>query len=283
VKPVKTFAIVPNESKDEQLKATKKIAETLMKAGVSVILEEQYKGKISDVAYFSRDEMLERADVCVVVGGDGTILDVAYKAAKFGVPIVGINYGNMGFLSTAERDDTEVFNKILDGKFEIDQRMMLCSKIKRNDSDYIEFLALNDVVVFRGQYSRMIRLQVEIDGIIAENYHADGIIVSTPTGSTAYSLSAGGAILDPTIDGIIITPICPHTTRARSLVVAGNRRITIRVIYKTRMDATVAVDGNEAHVMDDYDFVEITKSELTTNLIRLNEKNFFEVLKKKLG
>jgi len=141
---------------------------------------------------------------------------------------------------------------------------------------------LNDIVVFRGQYSRMIRINVEIDGVLAENYHADGIIISTPTGSTAYSLSAGGAILDPTVDGIIITSICPHTTRARSLVVAGDRRVTIRVPYRTRMDATVAADGNEAHVMGDYDFVEIVKSPLTTNLIRLEDKNFFEILRNKM-
>jgi len=280
---LQTFAIIPNIEKDEKLSATREIAETLASLGVSVVMEEQFSGKVDDAAYFSRDEMLERADVCVLVGGDGTILDVAYKAAKFGVPLVGINYGNMGFLSTAERDDADVFHKILDGKFAVDKRMMLSAKIIRNNVEHAEFLALNDVVVFRGQYSRMIRLQVEVDGVAAENYHADGIIISTPTGSTAYSLSAGGAILDPMVDGIIITPICPHTTRARSLVVAGNRRITVRVNYKTRMDATVAVDGNEAQIMDDNDFVEITKSELTTNLIRLNEKNFFEVLRKKLG
>ena len=279
---MKTFAIIPNEEKDIQLKATQEIVKCLTDMDVSVVMEEVFRNKIAAVSYFPRTEVLNRADICIVVGGDGTILDIASEAAIANVPLVGINYGNMGFLSQAERDDIHILRDIVDGRYEIDKRMMLEAKIMRNTNVFNSFQMLNDVVVFRGQYSRMINLNVEIDGILAESYHADGIIISTPTGSTAYSLSAGGAILDPTMDSIIITPICPHTTRSRSLVVAGNRRITVRVPYRTRMDATVAADGNEAHVMGDDDYVEITKSPFTTNLIRLNDKNFFEILRNKM-
>ena len=279
---MKTFAIVTNSDRDIGLEATRKIAETLIEMGVSVVMEERFEREIANVSYFSRNELLERADICVVIGGDGTILDIADIAAEFNVPLIGINYGDMGFLSQAERGDIHILNDVLDGNYDIDKRMMLEAKIMRNGEVFDSFHVLNDVVVFRGQYSRMIRLKVEIDGVLAESYHADGIIISTPTGSTAYSLSAGGAILDPTVDSIIITPICPHTTRTRSLVVAGNRRITVRVEYRTKMDATVAVDGNEGHIMGDDDFVEIVKSKYTTNLIRLSDKNFFEILRNKM-
>jgi len=279
---VKTFAVIPNTTIDTELSATHEIVESLIASGVSVAMESELKGKFGGVSCFSREELLKHADICVAIGGDGTILNIAPIAAKFGVPIIGMNYGNMGFLSQAERGDIHIFREILDGKYEIDKRMMLEAKIVRNGSEFKSFHTLNDVVVFRGEYSRMINLEVEIDGIFAESYHADGIIVSTPTGSTAYSLSAGGAILDSKVDGIIITPICPHTMRARSLVVAGERKVTIRVKYKTKMDATVAVDGNEGHNMGDDDFVEITKSPYTTNLIRLQDKNFFEILRSKI-
>lgn len=279
---MKTFAVIPNAGKDYELKATKQIVSTLTNMGISVVMEDAFVGQFVDVEYFPRSELLANAELCVVIGGDGTILNIAADAAAAKVPVVGINYGNLGFLSQAERDNVTILRDIVDQKFEIDERMMLQAKIMRNNIVFNDFHALNDIVVFRGEYSRMINLEVEIDGVLADSYHADGIIISTPTGSTAYSLSAGGAILDPNVDSIIITPICPHTTRARSLVVAGNRRIIIRVPYKTRMDATVAADGNEAHVMGDFDYVEITKSPLTTNLIRLNNKNFFEILRNKM-
>ncbi|MCL2838576.1 MAG: NAD(+)/NADH kinase [Oscillospiraceae bacterium] len=279
---MKTFAIIPNDGRDVELKATKEIAKFLTDMGVSVVMEEEFCGRVGGVSYFSRAEVLNRADICVIIGGDGTILNIAADAAVANVPLIGINYGNMGFLSQAERGDIHIFKDIVDGKYSIDQRMMLEAKIMRNGIEFKSFHVLNDVVVFRGEYSRMINLSVEIDGVLAESYPADGIIISTPTGSTAYSLSAGGAILDPKVAGIIITPICPHTIRARSLVVSSDRRITVRVTYRTKMDATVAADGNEAHSMEDLDFVEITKSPYTTNLIRLSDKNFFEILRNKM-
>jgi len=279
---LKTFAIIPNTAIDAELSATREVVKFLVNLGAQPIMDERFGGKIPGVEYLEFAETLTRADFCVVIGGDGTILNIASSAAIANLPIIGINYGNMGFLAAAERGEFRVLQDVLEGKYEIDKRMMLDSCVKRGGEIRKKLLTLNDVVVFRGQYSRMINLDVEVDGVLAESYRADGIIISAPTGSTAYSLSAGGAILDPTVDGIIITPICPHTTRARSLVVAGERKVSIQVNYKTKMDATVAVDGNEIHVMEDGDFVEVCKSSYTASLVRPSDRDFFDVLRKKM-
>ncbi len=253
---------------------------------VTVVLNEESAGRLGHPELgIPEGELAERAEVLVVFGGDGTILRAARQAAPRGVPILGVNLGGFGFL--AEVNDLEVgeaLARLLEGEYGLDERMMLRAQVVRDGRPAREFLALNDIVVTKSGYARLLRLRTEVNGEHLATHLADGLIVATPTGSTAYSLSAGGPIVHPAVDVIVLTPICAHTLNARAVVVSGSDTITIRVrpLGTPPSPPVLTVDGQEGVPLEADDEVRVERSPHRTRLIRLGRGGFYSRLRTKL-
>lgn len=281
---MKNIAIIPNELRDASLEETKKVIEILRGYGATVYIEQKFRITIgTNVEYGTLDEILKSADAAVVLGGDGTILNVAPRAAVYGVPIVGINLGKLGFLSQAEKGDYSIFECLFSGNYRVTSCMMLDATVVKQGVEGEKFLALNDVVATASGPSKMVTVSVAVDGTNIGSYAADGLIVATAVGSTAYSLSAGGAVLHPDLDAMIITPICPHTLKARSTVVRGDDEIWISPAEPYRSDMSILIDGEARGILANDEFIKITKSKYRTRLIKPTDKNFFDVLRNKLS
>jgi NAD+ kinase len=218
----------------------------------------------------------------VVFGGDGTMLSVARMVCEKEIPILGVNLGGLGFITEVQR--TEIFDameEILSGKSGFEDRLMLTACVHRHGEKIAEYTALNDVVINKGALARIIELETFIDRMYVTSFRADGLIVSTPTGSTAYSLSAGGPILDPTMDCIILTPICPHTLTNRPIVLPAD--VLIEITLKTPAeDVFLTLDGQVGFSLRQNDIVVVEKSPFKTRLLIPHERNSFQVLRKKL-
>lgn len=225
-----------------------------------------------------------RAAAVVVLGGDGTLLAAAKRFGPLGVPILGVNTGHLGFLTELEwPQELDLLGPLLDGDRVIDPRMMLSAAVIREGKEIGRFLALNDAVVTKGPLARIVRLHVSVGGKLFATYRADGLIAATPTGSTAYSLSAGGPIVSPNHDVILITPICPHSLAARSLVIAPDDEVTIRVDPGHSGTIMLTVDGQEGFDLRAGDEVRVRRAAEVAHLIRRPDFNFYDVLRRKLG
>jgi NAD+ kinase len=228
-----------------------------------------------------RQHIAKQADLLIVLGGDGTMLSGARLVEQRGIPILGVNMGGLGFLPEINFDDLpKALEKIFSGEFRLDARLMLAAQIRRADHIIGTYSALNDVVVSKGHLARMISTTVSVNDEFMTNMQSDGLIVSTPTGSTAYSLSTDGPILDPGVDALLITPICPHTLSHRPFLAPNTVSISIKLISQERAMATV--DGQEGEEILTGDIVEIRASEHRTQLIRFPGRSYFEVLRTKL-
>ena len=281
---MKKIALVPNELRDTGLVETKLVIDVLKSYGAEIYAEKGFASRLgSGIEYGTTENVLRDADAAVVLGGDGTILNIAPYAAVYGVPILGINLGNLGFLAQAEKGDYSVFESLFDGQYSVTSCMMLDATVVHKGVEGESFLALNDVVASAGGMSKMTNLSVAVNGTNIGSYSADGLIVATAVGSTAYSLSAGGAILLPDLDAMIITPICPHTLKARCTVVPGNDEIWISPAKPYRSEVSLLIDGESRGVLENDEFIKVTKSKYRTRLIKPNNKNFFDVLRQKLS
>lgn len=281
---MKNIAVIPNELRDVELKETQKVISVLAGLGANVFAEQKFRTKLSGAAeYGNAEQMLKYADAVVVLGGDGTILNIAPQAAIYGIPIVGINLGHLGFLAQAERGDYSKLEKLFTGNYSVTSCMMLDATVVKQGVEGAKFLALNDVVVSGGGKTKMINVSASVNGTNIGSYPADGLITATAVGSTAYSLSAGGAVLHPDLDAMIITPICPHTLRARSTVVRGSDEVWITPARSYRGDVTLLIDGEARGMLENDEYIKITKSKYRTRLIKLDDKNFFDVLREKLS
>lgn len=228
------------------------------------------------------DQFPERVDIVFVLGGDGTLLGIARRFAKYRVPILGFNLGHLGFLSEAEPDSlSTAVERVLTGDYIIEERMMLDAEVIRNGRVMETSVALNDVGIAKGSFSRMITCKVFMDGAYLGTYSGDGLIASTPTGSTAYSLSCGGPIVWPGLQTILLTPICPHTLTARPMVLPPDGILEIRV-SSTHRDIGLTIDGQLGYRLEVDDIVRVSRSASVTLLIKWKERSFFEVVRKKL-
>lgn len=235
---------------------------------------------LSDLAV-SDEDLATRTDIVIAFGGDGTILRAAGLAARAGVPILGVNLGGFGFLAELSTADLpSALPDLVAGRYELDERMMLQAEADHIDPDAL--LALNDVVVTTRGVARVLRLRVLVNGEHLASYPADGVIVATPTGSTAYSLSAGGPILHPKVDAVVITPISPHTFNARSVVVDRNDTVDVELTVPSQ-DATVTVDGRVGLSMGETWRVRVRRARQTTRFIRLRSSSFYSILRTKLA
>ncbi len=280
VKVSRLVAVVYNPSKPELRQVLDKLVNLLNSEGVDFFLIKTEFFNFS--ASFDSYEGLKRPDFVVCVGGDGTILYAARLFAKLDVPIAGIDVGKLGFLMHFSVDDIpKIIGFIRSNNYEYEQRMMLDVVANFESGKTFSSIALNEVVVSRGKYHRLISICVEVDGERLINYRADGVIVATPTGSTAYSLSAFGPILIPTSDNIVITPICPHSLSARSVVIDGSSVVKLYVKHTEPM-AQVVVDGQEYLEISENAEIIVRKSAYYAKVVKNPDISFFKILRKKL-
>lgn len=285
---MKKFALLTNYSKDKRLVYTRMIKTYITENGGSYWIPRYISepDKDGDQRYDFSD-MPEDIECVLVLGGDGTLLQAARELLQRHIPLLGINLGTLGFLTSAEKSELpKCLDSVLDDSCSIDERMML-EGVAYHGSEKIQMnIALNDVIIARAGFSRLVELKIYVNGELLSIYNADGIIVSTPTGSTGYSLSAGGPIIFPQTDVIVITPICPHSLQARSLVVSGEDRIMIEIGRRRKTqkeEAMVTFDGRSAQELETGDRIEIYKAQETTQLIRLKGRSFYQVLQNKIG
>lgn len=248
----------------------------------NVVVETPLAEQIPGVASAEREVLPQRVDLIVVLGGDGSILSVARLLREREVPILGVNLGGLGFLTATTVDQLFPFMEaILQGEMLVDRRMMLAVRWSRNRKPQAEQLALNDAVINKGVLARMIDLRTLVDDQELCVYKADGLIVTTPTGSTAYSLSAGGPIVHPAVEVLVLSPICPHTLTNRPIVLPD--RAVVRVAVETPgEDVVLTIDGQEAFPLLPGDEVEIRKAPVRAPLVQSRDRSYFEILRTKL-
>ncbi len=281
---MQNIGIFVNLERDPELLWAERTAKELLSRGARVFFDAEYRDRLCDmdINFLSHCELVDKSDLIVVLGGDGTILKIIGDAANAGTPVVGINLGHLGFLTQAEKDDTSFFDKIINGEFEVRQLMMLEANVVKNGTVSCTALALNDMI-FRGSGGKMLSLEVEVDGTVTNHYLADGVIVATSTGSTAYSLSCGGPIVHQSLDCIILTPICPHTLKSRCIVIPPDSGVRLRFDPSYHNDAVLKADGVFADNLSDGDYIEIARAAKPALLAILDTHNYFDVIRKKLS
>ena len=276
------IAVIPNTDKDFELKATCELVKILKGFGKEVLIEKSIDFKDKSLVCETDKNGLLDADLIIVLGGDGTILEIAEEAAKNDTPIFGINLGNLGFLTQAENVTSEIFQDIFSGNYSVRESMMLCASIMEEGRKVEEFTALNDIVL-KGELARMVNIKLDIDGTNTNNYPADGVIIATATGSTAYSLSAGGAIVHPELDAIMITPICPHTLKARCMLVPDSKTVEVSFAKPYRNNAILNVDGKKSYTLSENAYVRVEKSDYKVKFITLHNRNFYDIVREKIA
>lgn len=283
---MKKIILTPNPYRDKDFQTVKEAQRILIQSGLQAKICLPFEVDSSfvlpkDMPIYRLDRELNNADMIVCFGGDGTILHMAKAATRVGIPILGVNIGTMGFMAELESSELSQLSRIASNDFTVDRRMMLDVTVHRDRDIIFHDICLNDVVVTKGAVARIVHLSVECDGVQAMECSGDGIIVATPTGSTAYSLSAGGPIIEPEAHSILVTPICAHDVASRSVVASENRVITLALTKNARRNAFLSVDGGKALRMNMGDVATVKKSKLQTNLVRLKDRSFYDVVNMK--
>ena len=283
---MKNVILTPNPYRDKNFHTVRSAMQILKEAGINPRLCLPFEVDRSydlprDLRFSRLERELPNAELVVCFGGDGTILHMAKAATRKGIPILGVNIGTMGFMAELESSELDKLVKVAKGDYTLDSRMMLDVTVQRDRDIIFHDICLNDVVVTKGAVARIVHLQVKCDGVRAMECGGDGIIVSTPTGSTAYSYSAGGPIVEPEANNIIITPICAHEIGSRSIVASDKRVITVEMVQNARRNAYLSVDGGRAVRLNMGDVVTVKKSHLETKLVRLKDRSFYDVVSAK--
>ena len=292
-KPIKKVFIVTNFNIFDKAYAALNVSQRLSELGCELYTLSYNKDKIARVAkgrytedfnYIAPEDVYGAIDAVIVLGGDGTILDAARRAAPHRIPIMGLNLGRLGYLAELESGELSMLSKLVDGDYRLEARSMINIEIidaegNVKKSEY----ALNDAVLSNGSISRIVDLELFEGGVQVASYRSDGMIISTPTGSTAYSLAAGGAIVDPRLNCLCVTPICPHSLHARPLVFPDCADIEIKNVCQREKSLFLTIDGRINHEIFLSEKVRVTRSELQTNLIRLKDSGFYERLRQKMN
>ena len=287
---MKKIILTPNPYRDKNFNTVRQAMKILQDSGLEVRLCLPFEVDRSfdlpkDLRFARLDREIGSADMVICLGGDGTILHMAKAATRHGIPILGINIGTMGFMAELEAGELDALSRIAAGDYSIDNRMMLDVTVHRDRDIIFHDICLNDVVVTKGAVARIVHLTVKCDQVQAMECGGDGVIIATPTGSTAYSLSAGGPIVEPDAASMVITPICSHDVASRCIVASDKRVITVALSAHARRNAFLSADGGKSVRMNAGDVATIKRSQLVTQLVRLKDRSFYDVvnLKFKIG
>lgn len=281
---VKKIAVIPNSSKDTGLVNTRRLIDFLNGKAL-VYMDEAYRDLGLNVQYAGVEEIYDVADYAVVLGGDGTILRRAAMCAENRVPMLGINLGTIGFMTEIETGDMEkALVRLLSGDFQTEKRMMIKAEIRREGETKHSFYALNDVVVSKSADETLVCLELSANDELVNRYIADGLIIATPTGSTGYSISAGGPVVDPRMRLLVATPVCAHMLSARSAVLSSDKTMKIKINSgRGGGEAVVTADGGAQGFIKDADEVIITEAECVFELIKIGNQSFYDTLISKLS
>ncbi len=284
---MKKIILCPNPYRDSEMHIAIKSKEILESVGFETVVclpfSKDGYGENQGVVVHSLQQEIETADLLIAFGGDGTILHLARTVALHHVPIMGINLGSLGFMSELEVDEIERLRDLKNWDFQIESRMMLDVTVLRNERAVYNNIALNDAVVSKGSVARVVRLDVFTEEGRLTRVTGDGAIICTPTGSTGYSLAAGGPIVEPTARNLLLTPICAHTTRSSSYVLSPDHVITVEAADANRKFVYLSVDGGKAFSLKNGDLIRVRQSKFDTKLVRLSKKSFCEILDKKMA
>ena len=280
---MKRVILTPNPYRDKNFQTVRKAAEILKEAGIETRICLPFDVDRSfdlpkDLRFSRIERELANADAIICFGGDGTILHIAKTATRHNLPVLGVNIGTMGFMAELESSELTELARLATDDYTVDERMMLDATVYRDRDIVFHDICLNDVAITKGAVARVVHLGVKCDGVQAMECGGDGIILATPTGSTAYSLSAGGPVVEPEAQNILITPICAHVMGSRCIVASDKRVITVSMTKNSRRNAFLSVDGGKAFKLNMGDVATVRKSEYVTKLIRLKDRSFYDVV-----
>ncbi|NLY91451.1 MAG: NAD(+)/NADH kinase [Firmicutes bacterium] len=280
---MKRIGVFPLFEKPEAVKVAVKLIALLQEAGFRVVMEEESAERLGVAELGLLEEELPAGlDYGVVLGGDGALLSLARRLYPREIPIFGINLGHLGFLTEVEDKELELaVNQLRNGQFTLEDRIMVSAEVTRGEDRRACLVGLNDIVLTKGIFARMVRLELLIDGFFTGQLAADGLIISTPTGSTAYSLSAGGPIVAPQLSALVLTPICAHSLFNRPLVVGSNSVIEIKFAAPP-LEVLLTADGQESLALEAEDRIKIYAAPHKTKFIRFKEKSFYHILREKV-
>ena len=283
---MKNVILTPNPYRDKNFNTVREAVEVLRKSGIQTKVCLPFEVDKSyelprDLRFSKLERELPNADMVICFGGDGTILHMAKTATRKGIPILGVNIGTMGFMAELESTELDKLAMLARGEYAFDNRMMLDVSVQRDRDIIFHDICLNDVVVTKGAVARIVHLAVKCDGVEAMECGGDGVIIATPTGSTAYSLSAGGPIVEPEARNIIITPVCAHDMGSRCIVASEKRVVSVSMTRNARRNAYLSVDGGKALRLNMGDVVNVRTSRLETKLVRLKDRSFYDVVNAK--
>lgn len=283
---MKNIILAPNPYRDKNFQTVRNAMEVLKSVGLNprvclpFDIDRSYELP-RDIRFHRLDREIGNAEMVICFGGDGTILHMAKAATRRNIPILGVNIGTMGFMAELESGELDKLALLAEGNYRLDSRMMLDVTIQRDRDIVYHDICLNDVVITKGAVARIVHLQVKCDGVCALESGGDGVIISTPTGSTAYNFSAGGPIVEPDARNIIITPICAHDVGSRCIIASDRRTVTVEMIQNARRNAYLSADGGRAVRLNMGDVATIQKSSLETKLVRLKDRSFYDVVSAK--
>ncbi len=279
------FYLIPNMTRENALCVTEKLLEEAGKLSCKVYMDlslNRFFGEWNCVEYTENESVIENTDALVSVGGDGSFINAAKTAVKYGKPVICVNAGKLAYLACLESDEIFLLKDIADGNFKTEKRMMLdVSVVGKNGEELYSSSCVNDAAISRSGVIRIMNLSVECDGTPLIQYMCDGAIIATPTGSTAYSLSAGGPIVDPCVESILLTPVCSHSMLSRSIVLGGNSQL--QVFHDNSGEAILSCDGQEAVVIPDGASVIVKRSNEYASFIKVKKDTFIDILNKKLN
>ncbi len=283
---MKKVVMTPNPYRDKNFKYAHLAQSILHEAGIEAKICLAFDVDRSfdlpeNVVLHDLTQELSDADLLICFGGDGTILHASKAATRMGVPVLGVNIGTMGFMAELESSELELMRRLATGDYSVEKRMMLHVRAEHEGQILLEEEALNDAVITKGAVARTVQMAVSCDGVEMMSFGGDGVIVCTPTGSTGYAISAGGPIVEPTAENMIVTPICAHDMRAKTVVTSSQREITVEIGRIGRKYAFLSVDGGRALRLCAGDRVTVTRSSFVTRLVHLSQRSFFEVVRNK--
>lgn len=279
---IKAIGVIGNANKPHVVEHIARLADWVTGRSLEILLEKETAVKLGVRGYHG-DELGSRADLVVTMGGDGTLLQAARIMRRSNVPILGVNMGTFGYLTVINLNEMfDALEGVLAGDYRTESRMMLDVSVYDEHGESFESCVLNDVVINRGNYSRLVDLETHVDGQYLTTYRADGLIISTPTGSTAYSLSAGGPIVLPVLNTIILNPICPHTLTNRPVILPENAVLKV-MLWTREAGAIMSCDGQMTYNLKPGDVIDVRKSDCVTNLIVSPRRDYLQILRSKLG